>query len=253
MDYAELLSRKEWQDKREEILKRDKYLCQNCHNTHHFERFQRGLYKKIPARNNVIAVRDFQNMHYNPLRAKPNLLNDMPDNGILYFEENKNRWINIVAYRGLINEEQIIYIDEPKKVKLYKYYLKELEKHQLIDLSAQKYIDEKSSQFGEIEIAPNDVIWEKVFGLHVHHTYYINGKLPWEYENEALITLCWKCHEEKHRNGKITVYDSLLNPLGEYHYCKRCSGAGRFPEFSHVQKGVCFRCHGARYEELIGK
>ncbi|MBC8006365.1 MAG: hypothetical protein H7X84_12895, partial [Verrucomicrobia bacterium] len=76
-------------------------------------------------------------------------------------------------------------------------------------------------------------------------------KLPWEYDNDALITLCWKCHEERHQNSTIKVLDASLSPIEEYHYCKKCSGAGCFPEFSHVQQGVCFRCNGARYEELI--
>jgi hypothetical protein len=31
--------------------------------------------------------------------------------------------------------------------------------------------------------------------LCVHHLYYEKGKEPWEYENEALLTLCNPCHE----------------------------------------------------------
>jgi len=31
--------------------------------------------------------------------------------------------------------------------------------------------------------------------LEVHHKYYYPGKLPWEYTDNALITLCHKCHE----------------------------------------------------------
>lgn len=33
--------------------------------------------------------------------------------------------------------------------------------------------------------------------LHVHHQYYINGRMPWEYSNDLLITLCAKCHENE--------------------------------------------------------
>ena len=32
-------------------------------------------------------------------------------------------------------------------------------------------------------------------GLEVHHHWYESGKEPWEYPNEALITLCFRCHE----------------------------------------------------------
>jgi hypothetical protein len=32
--------------------------------------------------------------------------------------------------------------------------------------------------------------------LHIHHEYYSPGKLPWEYPDEALTTLCDLCHEK---------------------------------------------------------
>jgi len=31
--------------------------------------------------------------------------------------------------------------------------------------------------------------------LNVHHLYYVSGRMPWEYPNAALITLCHTCHE----------------------------------------------------------
>lgn len=31
--------------------------------------------------------------------------------------------------------------------------------------------------------------------LNVHHKYYEKGKDPWEYEDDALVTLCEYCHE----------------------------------------------------------
>jgi Zn finger protein HypA/HybF involved in hydrogenase expression len=30
--------------------------------------------------------------------------------------------------------------------------------------------------------------------LHVHHKHYIKGRLPWEYEEHELVTLCESCH-----------------------------------------------------------
>lgn len=33
--------------------------------------------------------------------------------------------------------------------------------------------------------------------LHVHHRYYETGKEPWEYDNNALVTLCSECHESE--------------------------------------------------------
>lgn len=33
--------------------------------------------------------------------------------------------------------------------------------------------------------------------LHVHHRYYLENKEPWEYPDEALVTLCEECHIEE--------------------------------------------------------
>lgn len=35
---------------------------------------------------------------------------------------------------------------------------------------------------------------DKLSTLHVHHYYYRNELLPWEYPDEALDTLCFVCH-----------------------------------------------------------
>lgn len=49
------------------------------------------------------------------------------------------------------------------------------------------------------------------FHLHVHHKYYSaypNGVLvdPWNYPDDALITLCAYCHQRVHARKKIKVY-----------------------------------------------
>lgn len=49
------------------------------------------------------------------------------------------------------------------------------------------------------------------FNLHVHHKYYSaypNGVLvdPWNYPDDALITLCSYCHQRVHTRKKIKVY-----------------------------------------------
>lgn len=35
--------------------------------------------------------------------------------------------------------------------------------------------------------------------LHVHHKKYIEGKNPWDYPDELLITICINCHRLIHR------------------------------------------------------
>ena len=34
--------------------------------------------------------------------------------------------------------------------------------------------------------------------ISVHHLYYEKGFKPWNYDNEALVTLCDKCHKDLH-------------------------------------------------------
>jgi len=38
----------------------------------------------------------------------------------------------------------------------------------------------------------------KVINLQAHHLYYIKDRHIWDYENEALVTLCKNCHEQIH-------------------------------------------------------
>lgn len=34
--------------------------------------------------------------------------------------------------------------------------------------------------------------------LHVHHTYYRDGRRAWEYRESDLVTLCAECHKKNH-------------------------------------------------------
>lgn len=40
--------------------------------------------------------------------------------------------------------------------------------------------------------------------LHVHHRFYRAGLDPWEYEANALVTLCEYCHEEETATAHFT-------------------------------------------------
>jgi len=53
--------------------------------------------------------------------------------------------------------------------------------------------------------------------LSVHHIYYEKGKMPWEYPDRALITLCEDCHENEHRCNEIIKSNSFI--IDEF---KRC-------------------------------
>ena len=45
--------------------------------------------------------------------------------------------------------------------------------------------------------------------MHVHHKYYEEGKKPWEYEDDALVTLCNKCHNTVTEDSR-DLYDTFL-------------------------------------------
>lgn len=40
--------------------------------------------------------------------------------------------------------------------------------------------------------------------LHVHHLKYYANRMPWEYDNILLLTLCENCHVKQHQ------YDSVI-------------------------------------------
>lgn len=87
--------------------------------------------------------------------------------------------------------------------------------------------------------------------LHVHHKYYINNHLPWEYLTDALITVCMECHENIHKIEKIPVYvniekDMELTTLT----CNKCNGKGYLSEYNHFMRGICFSCDGAGFKIL---
>ncbi|MBV6640899.1 MAG: hypothetical protein KI791_09275 [Cyclobacteriaceae bacterium] len=94
---------------------------------------------------------------------------------------------------------------------------------------------------------------DKPYYLHVHHKYYIVNRLPWEYDDEALTTLCNWCHWELHENEEIEIFLDDGITKTEFTPCSRCNGAGWFPEYSHVEEGICFKCRGSMYEELLIK
>lgn len=47
--------------------------------------------------------------------------------------------------------------------------------------------------------------------IHVHHTVYVSGRKPWEYDESYLVTLCSDCHNKEHETGKsFTTFDTRI-------------------------------------------
>ena len=86
--------------------------------------------------------------------------------------------------------------------------------------------------------------------MHLHHKYYINNRLPWQYRKEVLQTLCAECHTEVHKNQVIMKYQTeiLENPEPTTN-CKKCLGTGYIDEYHYYQSGICFMCDGKGYSE----
>lgn len=92
---------------------------------------------------------------------------------------------------------------------------------------------------------------DKPYNLHVHHKKYVINKLPWEYENKDLQTLCNYCHLDVHKRMEIPIYNEDGSNVLSYNACDRCGGTGHIPQYKHVQGGICFKCYGARFDILI--
>jgi hypothetical protein len=90
--------------------------------------------------------------------------------------------------------------------------------------------------------------------INVHHTYYIKNNLPWNYPDEALITLCSFCHQEYHDNKEniVPVYtDETKQKQVPKKTCIICNGSGYRSEFSYYLNGICFHCNGMGYFEIL--
>ena len=88
----------------------------------------------------------------------------------------------------------------------------------------------------------------QIIPLNIHHKYYILGKKPWEYDNDALITLCPHCHQKRHLQTKIPLLElnnhQLWQVKDNLQMCDRCGGAGYLPQYHYYLGGICFECHG---------
>lgn len=67
------------------------------------------------------------------------------------------------------------------------------------------YLNDVRWQLKRKEILKRDKVCQKCGNdrnLDVHHTYYVTGAMPWEYENEYIIVLCRNCHDSEHNDIK---------------------------------------------------
>ena len=72
--------------------------------------------------------------------------------------------------------------------------------------------------------------------LHVHHKYYLPNADPWDYPNEALITLCENCHiiEEELKSCQGD-FIRMLQKIGFLNaHFEQCATRGKMLDFKDV-------------------
>ncbi|SFH39327.1 hypothetical protein [Pontibacter chinhatensis] len=237
MDYPEQLNQPEWKEKRLSILRRDGHRCQICFNRSLIDRYRISLHGASPISNNLIYI-IFDKEVSGTYRCRTDheksflfeLLQISQGNSIVALTSGTRDFCQLIAtvvlpkkldYSSISGSPDEIAL----KQEIQEDYLKYISKDKL---TALRWLDTKS--------------------LHIHHRYYQIGKMAWEYPDSALTTLCWECHEKLHADTEIDVLDDSGEIIGKRQVCTRCHGAGRFPEYSHVEGGACFRCGGERFE-----
>ncbi|MGX7688631.1 hypothetical protein ACWA1C_15810 [Flectobacillus roseus] len=263
--YRDLLQSDYWKVKREEIIKRDNNKCQHCFNKSHLE-YNLSTFSLKPSKGNSTII-NIHNSNGTEVFTERNftfyssLKSSLKDILIVVYEEDStlNKVIGFFSTNISISENEVdeeienninneLLKFEPHRREAIRYYLKSYDPPRRLIIS--KLIEKKiKASINNLEL--NALNWSEVKNLHVHHKYYQMGKLPWDYPDEALITLCWRCHEGIHRKEKTKWLNENGQVVGSLTPCLRCFGAGVFPEFNHVQNGICFRCDGAKYEEFI--
>jgi hypothetical protein len=74
--------------------------------------------------------------------------------------------------------------------------------------------------------------------LNVHHLYYIKDSLAWQYPNNALITLCERCHCKWHEVNILEVREKVWGKRRGYKVKKK-------------KKGVVLRVIKPKYRKRI--
>lgn len=242
MQYLEQLLTPEWKAKRNDILQKDKFICRKCSNSIYLQydmgiiisnKRARGIFENSFSNDTYILNIFTKNHGTIKSILKTCISIDLDKSYVAYYMVN-SMYKNIIALQ-YANESKININREPIHLDDF-------------NTGRKPFTNDTYNYIYDRDLNEE---WAFVQNLHVHHNYYQQGKLAWEYPDDALSTLCWSCHEELHRNGTVDVLDADGIKIEELTFCRRCHGAGVFPEYYHVSNGVCFRCNGARYEEFI--
>ena len=267
MTYNELLQQKEWWSKCNEILSRDHYKCKDCGCLGFHNGFSYAVIDDISVINNLFSswvidgksitqfcsnIGNYDLEHFEDVKIKELEKNGLTDSYHLHFRlYNKNSKYFRGQPRGFHYGDFISNI-ACDKIGMDAIHLYDVISHKSQNichswLYAFKFEKELANKVylsinGSNSFESTEEIIFK--GLNIHHTYYIKGYKPWDYDNDALVTLCEDCHRKRHNTSHIPLYDSNKSLIGNLIQCDRCGGSGYLPQFSHVENGICFKCGG---------
>lgn len=240
-DYQSQLESSDWRNKRNEILKRDHNQCQICgrgksmyvnFNKQYWNvgvNYGESINEVLPY---SLSMSDFKKL----IQAKTIKIYKLPNDGDLLFAISDNGMVGnvIVDNRSSLQSVDNLRINLIKHSSgLLSFVVRD--RNILSNIGNSLYLSE------------NPVV------LNVHHKRYIIQHKAWEYSDEDLITLCNECHTKIHQAIGVKVYSDENGYMRQLSLtpCSRCHGTGYFPEYKYVQNGICFKCRGARFEELI--
>lgn len=249
MDYASQLKSQEWKEKRMKILARDNHRCRMCgkgisiYVKFDDKYYNLGIDYSLPdiTPDDIIATKISIDGFKSLVHSKSIMIREInqgretllgvSDNGILGIADSN---IYSMLKSGIGSNDLEVNMVRHKSGMLCF----------LINL--------KNQDLSEIKVKV-PYLSETPVSLNVHHKHYIIQHKAWEYDDDDLITLCKECHTKVHHAIGAPVYSQKNGFMKEIHLtpCLRCGGTGYFPEYKHIEDGVCFRCRGARFEELI--
>ena len=279
MNYCSLLQEDQWKAKCMLILEREHFTCQDCHKKGiHSTFFPIKAIEEIETLfpntlfngnrlSDCLRISKWNGSIKTSIRASSKYVEDnlffsnFDDGGIgNTYNIISNNNISEVHYK--IFRDNILLSNNGKTTngRITAFYFEEnITKSNYV--SIKHHLGENTPLYEtlEISILHNNVLYDLYFSLlnsdntpmfnftqlHIHHTYYVKDKNPWEYENDALITLCADCHQKRHRTTMIPMYDNRKELLkSNLPLCDRCQGRGYIPQFHYHYEGICFECYG---------
>lgn len=286
MTYSELLQQKEWHQKCQEIIDRDKFRCQDCgclgFHSHGYTllsslhdvdnllvdwRFKDKLFSEYIeniAKRDSLQMEEFE-MHIESQNDSVLCFSLFPlIQGFFNFGNTPIGFINQHnSYESIRSSKRIRYF-QTKIKPLYDFneygWLLYFEFSQVltnqtfltIQYNFGYVIDEAIYDSILISVTEGNKLIALRFqprsfnvkGLNIHHKFYTRGRKPWEYPNDALITLCEDCHKKRHETTPVSLFDAQHNHVKNLCSCKKCGGSGYLSQYWYRDNGVCYDCRG---------